>query len=78
MTSTLHSGGILKLVTFPGILLFLNNRSIVHFCGWWKEVKNLTIFCGRHKWMTPNHKGNANNLVLLDHALLDLVKCLMA
>ena len=27
--------GVLKLVTCLWILLFLNNRSIVHFFGWW-------------------------------------------
>ena len=37
MTSTLKRGGegILKFATCLWILLFLNNRSIVHFCGWW-------------------------------------------
>ena len=32
-------GGVLKFVTCLWILLFLNNRSIVHFCGWWKDKK---------------------------------------
>ena len=36
ITSTRKGGGrVLKFVTCLGILLFLNNRSIVHFCGWW-------------------------------------------
>ena len=31
----------------------LNNRSIVHFCGWWNwEGHFLAIFCGCHKWVT--------------------------
>ena len=28
-------GGVLKFDTCLRILLFLNNRSVVHFCGWW-------------------------------------------
>ena len=42
------------------ILLLLNNRPIVHFCGSWAvggwvdSGEKLVIFCGRHKWMTPN------------------------
>ena len=28
-------GGVLKFATCLRILLFLNNRYIVHFCGWW-------------------------------------------
>ena len=27
-------GGVLKVVTRLRILLILNNRSIIHFCGW--------------------------------------------
>ena len=49
-------GEVLKFVKCLRILLFLNNRSIVHFCGWWSKgagVKNLVTFCGHHKWMTP-------------------------
>ena len=55
MTFTRKGGGrVLKFVTCLRILLFLNNRSVVHFCGWWGSgVKKLAIFCGRHKWMTP-------------------------
>ena len=55
MTSKQKGGGVvLKFVTCLWILLFLNNRSIVHFCEWWGwGVKKLVIFCGRHKWMTP-------------------------
>ena len=35
MTTTQKvSGGFLKFVTFLQVLLFLNNRSIVHFWGW--------------------------------------------
>ena len=30
-----RGGGVLKSVMCLRILLFLNNRSIVHFCGWW-------------------------------------------
>ena len=60
MTSTQKGGGgVLKFVTCLWILLFLNNRSIVHFYGCWGGggevgVKKLVIFCGRHKSMTPN------------------------
>ena len=26
------------------------NRSVIHFCGWWRwGVQKLVIFCGRHK-----------------------------
>ena len=32
-------GGVLKFVTCLPTLLFLNNRSTVHFCGW--------VVCGR-------------------------------
>ena len=34
--------------------LILNNRSIVHFCGWLSKMVNI---CGRYKRMTPK----ANN-----------------
>ena len=47
--------GSLEFVSCLWILLFLNNRSIVQFCGkWGRGIKKLVIFCGRHKWMTPN------------------------
>ena len=30
-----------------------NNRSIAHFCGWWKWEGHLSpIFCGCYKWVT--------------------------
>ena len=36
MTSTRKGGGgVLKFFTCLRILLFLNNRSIVRYCGWW-------------------------------------------
>ena len=39
MTSTQKGGGeVLKFVTCLWILLFLSNRSIVHFCGGWEGV----------------------------------------
>ena len=42
MTSTQKGvGGVLKFVTCLSILLFLNNRSIVHFCGCWEYFKKL-------------------------------------
>ena len=45
----------LKFLTCLWILLFLNNRHIVHFCGWRKKgVIKLVIFCGSHKCMIPN------------------------
>ena len=52
--------GVLKLITFLRILLFLNNRSIVYFCGWrgWRGWRvggaKLVISCGRGKCMSPN------------------------
>ena len=37
MTSTWEAGGrVLNLATCLRILLFLNNRAIVHFRGWWE------------------------------------------
>ena len=40
MTSTQKRGGrVLKFVTCLWILLFLNNKSIVYFCGWWEGVE---------------------------------------
>ena len=47
MTSTQRSEEVLKFVTCLQILLFLNNRSIVHFAnvGWvWGGVKNQLFF----------------------------------
>ena len=47
---------ISKFVTCLWILLFLNNRSIELFCGWWgvgEGAKKLVILCGRYKWVTP-------------------------
>ena len=50
-------GGVLKFDTCLRILLFLNNRSVVHFCGWWGVgVKKLVIFGGSNKWMTPKNR----------------------
>ena len=52
--------GVLKFVTCFRILLFLNNKSTVHFCGqcWWQGGgggegvdKKMVIFCERHKCM---------------------------
>ena len=56
MTSTRKgAGGVLKFVTCLWILFFLNNRSLFIFAdGGGRGVKKLVIFCGRHKWMTPN------------------------
>ena len=69
MTSTQKGDErVLKFVPYLSILLFLNNISIVLFCGWCvcvcvcvcvckgEGVKKLVIFCARHKWMTPNNK----------------------
>ena len=54
MTSTQKGDwGFLKFVTCLQIPFFLNNRSIVHFCGWWKWGDNLLVICcGHHKWVT--------------------------
>ena len=60
MTSTRKGGEVvLKFVTCLWFVLFLNNNPIVHFCGWWGReggVKKLVIFCGHHKWMTPQRE----------------------
>ena len=48
---------VLQLVLSLQILLFLNNRSIVQFCGWGiGGATELVILCGRGKYMTSNHK----------------------
>ena len=49
------------LVISLQILLFLNDRSIVNFCGCGVGgggggVTELVIFCGRRKCMAPNPK----------------------
>ena len=52
MASTWKEGE--KLSRVFRFLLFLNKRSIVHFCRWrglW--VTQMVIFCGRRKCMTP-------------------------
>ena len=47
-------GGVLKFVTCLWILLFPNNRSIVHFSEWWgRGGQKIGNFCGLYKWMTP-------------------------
>lgn len=35
--------------------IFLSNRSVVYFCGWWRlgRGEKKVIFCGSHKLMTP-------------------------
>ena len=47
-------GRLLKFKMCLLIPLLFNNRSIVHFCGWWKWGGGhlLVIFCGRHKSVT--------------------------
>ena len=73
MTSTKKgkkgSGGFLKFVTCLRILLFLNNISIVHFCGcWWWGFKKLVIFCGSHKWTTLTLEVKfGDNALLMNH-----------
>ena len=60
MTSTRKRGRgvgvVFQFVTCLRILYFLNNRSIVHFCGRGGlgegESLNWLNFCGRHKCMT--------------------------
>ena len=56
MTS-LGRGGeeVLKFVTCLHILLFLNSKSIVNFCGW-GCVDGEGVVCGRHNCMTLNIK----------------------
>ena len=62
-------GRILKFVTCMQILLFLNERPIVHFFRWrgghrtWGVTK-LVIFCGRHKFVTPKwFKITTNSII---------------
>ena len=47
--------GVLKFVACLWVLLFLNNRPIVHYCGWRKVgvrgVTILIIFCGSRECM---------------------------
>ena len=44
-------------VGFLQILLFVNKKSIVHFCGWGtRGHKDGGHFSGRHDCMAPNHK----------------------
>ena len=53
----------LKFATCLQILVFLNNRSIVHFCRWgvgWgvkKLVKKKKIFCEHHNFMVTDIKN---------------------
>ena len=45
--------GVLKSVSCLWILFFLNNISVVHFCGMGIGcVTKLVSFCGSHKWVT--------------------------
>ena len=45
--------GVLKIFQVFADSIILNNRFIVHFCGWWKwEGHLLAIFCRCHKWVT--------------------------
>ena len=64
-------GGVLKFVTCLCILLFLSNRSIVHFSFSWMVVgggdgKKLVIFCGRHKWMNPDSNQIPHHLHFIE------------
>ena len=66
MTSTKKGGeGVLKFVMCLWILLFLNNRSIVHFCGWWGwGVKKLCGFKWWIKWLNQKEidRFNVNSI----------------
>ena len=45
--------GVLKICHAFTDSIILNNRSIAHFCGWWKwEGHLLPIFCECLKWVT--------------------------
>ena len=45
--------GVLKSASCLWILFFLNNISVVHFCGMGIGcVTKLVSFCGSHKWVT--------------------------
>ena len=53
----IHKGrvrrGLLKIYHVFEDSIILSNRSIVHFCGWWKwEGYFLAIFSGCYKWVT--------------------------
>ena len=44
--------GVFKFVTCLRILLFLDNRSDIRFCGWWGsgvQGSKKKDFCGRHE-----------------------------
>ena len=57
MTSIGRGGEeVLKFVTCLYILLFLNSRSIVHFCGWGCVGVGGGVVCGRHNCMIFNIK----------------------
>ena len=49
-----RSGEVLKFVSWLQILLFLNNRSIVHFCGW--RVYGFFVVCECLNFMIFNIK----------------------
>ena len=41
--------GVLKISHLFADFIILNNRSVVHFCGWWKWEGH---FCRSYKWVT--------------------------
>ena len=57
---------VLKFVTCLRILLFLNNRSIVHFLRkvGGEGVKKLVTFCGCRKCMTPYQEKASSQLAI--------------
>ena len=62
---------MLKFVTCLRILLFLYNKSIVHFAGGGGlGVRNLFIFGGRHKGITSNFK-NSQPKVFLEKVIIN-------
>ena len=58
MTSTGKGvGEVVKLLTYFGISLLSNNRSVAYFCGcerWGGEGHKIGTFRECHKFMTPN------------------------
>ena len=59
-----HRWAVLKFVTCLQILLFLNKKSIVHFCRWRGGGAKLVIFCDRHICRTPKwFKITTNSII---------------
>ena len=56
---------VLKFVTCLHVLLFINSKSIVHFCGWERVDGWGVVVCGRHNCMILNFKTCFDKKVIL-------------